>query len=365
MNLISTESNEEFMRYWKDILSMSQRALSDKDELAAVSVIKKGQLEVRFSIHDNWNGGIDYWDIIIKLKYTDYYTLTDRSSLEKKILESVNSFHCDDSNIIANVIIEPLVERIIDWKSVIPDTKESTIKLVLEEKNVLTDHATGKALYKSEGAEEDYQKRHYKILSIASRAGFDYPINANSLAEWWEEVRCIPTYAERRSYISKKFSPLMQKLQESEDNTASLNFSLISEKSDTVMKAVEDAEVFIRNGRFDSAVDRIHTAFHGYLQHLLTKHHVSFDSEDSLPALYTKLHTFYGNSIQPHDVASRIKKIVRSGIGVVDAVNDLRNNNTLAHPNDPLIQKREAELVIRLINVLIEFIEDVEQKLIT
>lgn len=93
----------------------------------------------------------------------------------------------------------------------------------------------------------------------------------------------------------------------------------------------------------------------------MTNHSIAFGKDDGLPALYNKLHEYYGNSIQPQEVAARIKATVRSAIGVVNSINELRNNNTVAHPNGELIQKREAQLVIRLVNAIVDYIEDIEK----
>ena len=51
---------------------------------------------------------------------------------------------------------------------------------------------------------------------------------------------------------------------------------------------------------------------------------------------------------------------MRSGAGIITAVNELRNNNTIAHPNGSLIQEREARLVIKFVNAAVDYIEDVE-----
>lgn len=48
---------------------------------------------------------------------------------------------------------------------------------------------------------------------------------------------------------------------------------------------------------------------------------------------------------------------------MVTTVNELRNNNTVAHPNGNLIQKREAQLVIRLVNAIIDYVEDIEKSI--
>lgn len=35
--------------------------------------------------------------------------------------------------------------------------------------------------------------------------------------------------------------------------------------TDAIFKAIDDTEVFMSEGKYDSAFDRVHTAFHGYL----------------------------------------------------------------------------------------------------
>lgn len=253
-----------------------------------------------------------------------------------------------------------MIEQYIDWNAILPATKESTIALIREEQIMLSDVATGKASFKEDGIEDAYQERHLQILTIADKAGFDYPVTANTLVEWWGEVKNMPHYSDRREYISEMFAPLLKMLRESEDNGTDVSFQQIATRSGTIQKAVEDAEVFIREGRYDSAVDRVHTACHGYLRQVLTEHGVAYGADEGLPSLFAKLHGYYGDSIQPADVAERLKTILRSAGGMINAVNELRNNNTIAHPNGQLIQKREAQLVIRLVNAVVDYIEDVE-----
>lgn len=348
--------------YWKDLVSTVLRAFQEQKNADAIFVIKNSKLMIEFNNHDNWNGGIDYWDIVFQLKYRDYKFLGERkNAIENDLLTVLEQFHTDEGNPIANVIIKPIIERFVDWQAANPATKESTIQQIEAEKELLTAIATGKS-YKDDGVEEEYQQRHRYICSVASKAGFEYPIVCDSLAEWWIQIRDVGSYSERRAHISQMFAPVLKLLRESDDSL-DVDFTQIAMRSNTIRKAIEDATVFIREGKYDSAVDRIHTAFHGYLRQLLTEHHIIFAKDDGLPALYNKLHDFYGNSIQPPDVAARVKAIVRSGAGVVNSVNELRNNNTIAHPNGILIQEREAQLVIRLVNAIVDYLEDVERSL--
>ena len=118
--------------------------------------------------------------------------------------------------------------------------------------------------------------------------------------------------------------------------------------------------MFIREERYDSAVDSVHTACHGYLRAVLSEHGVSYSADDGLSVLFAKPHGYYGGAIQPADVGERIKRILRSAGGIITAVNELRNNNTIAHPNGQLIQRREAKLVIWLGNAVVDYIEDIK-----
>ena len=351
--------------YWKKLSSTAVRFLKDRGKKEACFVVKNSSFDVEYSHHDNWNGGIDYWNLVFELKYKDYFALGDKkNTVEGDIMLAFNQFHTDDNNPIANVIIQPLIEQFIDWNAVYPSTKADILSIIKEEQNMLTDVATGKLSFKEDNVEYSYQKRHLAILDYAERAGFEYPIKANTLAEWWIEVKTYSTYAERREYISSLVSPLLKTLRESDDNSVPVNFQQIAKKSEIIQKAVEDANVFIREGKYDSSMDRVHTALHGYLRELLVEHKIAFKEDDSLPALFTKLYHYYSNSIQPVAVGERVKGILRSASGMINAVNELRNNNTIAHPNGQLIQAREAHLVIRLVNAVVDYIEDVESQAI-
>ena len=128
-------------------------------------------------------------------------------------------------------------------------------------------------------------------------------------------------------------------------------------------KAAEDAELFIREGSYDLAFDRIHTAFSDYIKHLLKEHDLHFEKDDSLSELLTKLYEYYCSHIQQKDAGDRIKTILQSTEGMINTIDELKNNNADAHSDGQLIEKREAQLVISLINSIVDYIDDVEKEL--
>ena len=52
------------LKYWRDLTSLALRLLQEQGNSQAAFVIKNSTLRVELNEHDNWNGGIDYWDII-------------------------------------------------------------------------------------------------------------------------------------------------------------------------------------------------------------------------------------------------------------------------------------------------------------
>lgn len=347
----------------RSLVSMALETLKEQANGDAVAVIRNSKFHAEYSDHDNWNGGIDYYTLVFELKRRDFLSIEpNREKIASEILEKIKLFSRDDHDIISSCDIKAELEEYFDWMNAIPHTKDSTIKLICEEWELLEAIATGKS-YKDEGVEQEYKERHQLICSIAEKTGFEYPITCNSLAEWWVEIRDIGSYADRRAAISKTFSPLIERLRKSEESER-VEFADIADGSVAVQKAIEDANLMIGAGNYESAVDRVHTAFHGHLFDLIRRHEIDCTDDDKLPALYSKLHSYYASTLQPPEMADKIRQIIRAGASMVNAVNEIRNNNTVAHPNGQLIQKREAELVIHIVNAVVNYIDSVEQEMI-
>ena len=60
-----------------------------------------------------------------------------------------------------------------------------------------------------------------------------------------------------------------------------IDFSEIS-LTQVISKAVNDAELLMQQGKYDSAFDRVHTAFHGYLRKILNNRNVQYEESDTL-----------------------------------------------------------------------------------
>ena len=77
--------------YWKDLISTALRVFQEQNNTDAVYVIKNGKLETEWVHHDNWNGGVDYWEIIFELKYHNYSFVENRKNvIEKALFDVIN-----------------------------------------------------------------------------------------------------------------------------------------------------------------------------------------------------------------------------------------------------------------------------------
>ena len=137
-----------------------------------------------------------------------------------------------------------------------------------------------------------------------------------------------------------------------------IDFSSIS-LTEVISKAIADAELLMEQGKYDSAFDRIHTAFHGYLRKILDNKQVGYEESDTLSQLYTKLHTEVSANIGSTEIAELVRKSLRSASGVIAAINEMRNRHSLSHPNDDLLQKREAEFAIKLVKDMSDYINSI------
>lgn len=133
--------------------------------------------------------------------------------------------------------------------------------------------------------------------------------------------------------------------------------SLPQNASDTVMRALADGQYLLEQGRPSSAVDRVHTALHGYLRILCDEAEITFAPGDSVQRLLRLLRENHPNLRGIVVGADEISRIMMSLGTMVEAVNTLRNTMSLAHPNDDLLGESEAVLVINAVRAILHYLE--------
>jgi hypothetical protein len=118
----------------------------------------------------------------------------------------------------------------------------------------------------------------------------------------------------------------------------------LKEMTDSTWLAIEDAKVLLRTNGPISAVDRVHTAIHAYLKLICDLAGLTYVRDANVEALFGLIRDHHERF---KDLGTRSKSIVtilRSLAKVFTAVNDIRNNASLAHPTE-LLEEDEAMLV--------------------
>jgi hypothetical protein len=127
--------------------------------------------------------------------------------------------------------------------------------------------------------------------------------------------------------------------------------------SESVDRALLDAEQLIRSRGAASAVDRVHTALHGYLRAMLERRGIEIPKDASITRLYTLLResdTVLSTAGHRED---DIQKIIRSMGSVVDSLNTLRNRASGAHPTEQVLDEPEAMLAINATRTLLHYLD--------
>jgi hypothetical protein len=169
--------------------------------------------------------------------------------------------------------------------------------------------------------------------------------------------------------VLEKFPPLSDSLRTVEraewmrgliarlESSGDISFQIVAATSTVVQQAIDDAEVLMGKNGFSSAVDRMHTALHGYLISICQKANIEYGEQPSLPYLF-KLIWEKHPAFQTQDLhAPQIGRILRSFTGAINGLNELRNSRSLSHPNEALLPSAEAMLFINTVKTLFVYLD--------
>jgi Abortive infection C-terminus len=102
--------------------------------------------------------------------------------------------------------------------------------------------------------------------------------------------------------------------------------------SDTVRRAIDDAEALLAKGGPTSAVDRVHTALHGHLRYLCDAAGIDNETDDTMAALLKKLRRGHPMLTDLGPRAPDVERVLNASATILDALNPLRNRGSVAHP---------------------------------
>lgn len=159
----------------------------------------------------------------------------------------------------------------------------------------------------------------------------------------------------RNALLHKKLSDVATRL---ESSTVLVKDVAPASASEVVRVALNEAEHSIGRGIARSAVDRTHTALHGYLKDMCDEANIQYGSNPGMTELYKLLRNEYPAFQNTGPRQLDIDSICKTLANVVDKLGPIRNHSSLAHPQDELLDEPEAILAINAARTLFHYLED-------
>lgn len=127
--------------------------------------------------------------------------------------------------------------------------------------------------------------------------------------------------------------------------------------SESVDRALRDAEHLITNGDgAASALDRVHTALHGYLLQLCANAQLLGAGErPSMTAAFKLLREGHPRMGYTGPRAAEVGAVMRAAAAIVEGLNTLRNNASNVHPNEEILPEPEAMCMVNLARTLLHY----------
>jgi hypothetical protein len=128
--------------------------------------------------------------------------------------------------------------------------------------------------------------------------------------------------------------------------------------SEVVERALRDAQELLRTTGAVSGVDRVHTALHGYLQEICRSAGIQVPDDSSLTKLFKQLREEHPAFKDFGPRSNDILRLAGAFGTIIDTLNPLRNQASVAHPNAVLLKEPEAMLVINAVRTILHYLDE-------
>jgi hypothetical protein len=142
-----------------------------------------------------------------------------------------------------------------------------------------------------------------------------------------------------------------------EDATSAIDNPSLKITSIVVERAIKDAECLLQTSGASSSVDRLHTALHGYLKAVCADAGIRYEEDATTSRLFRLLRQNHPALQKLGARQSDIEKILQCFGTIIDVMNPIRNKASIAHPNENLLEKDEALLVINASKTILHYLD--------
>jgi hypothetical protein len=181
------------------------------------------------------------------------------------------------------------------------------------------------------------------------------------MIEYWKVQKATPLYDYQifNPVLYKECKKIVEQLKNAipiEDigaltpNSSDNDFALLAQ---SIKESIEKNQP-------EQALDRLHTFVIKYVRELCVRHAIDFEKDTPLHSLFGLYVKFLlKNDLVESEMSGRILK---SSISVLEAFNDVRNNQSFAHDN-PILNKNESVLIFNDISNTLRFLESIERRI--
>lgn len=127
--------------------------------------------------------------------------------------------------------------------------------------------------------------------------------------------------------------------------------------SEVVERALADAANLLKTSGAVSAVDRVHTALHGWLKAACAEASIPLGADPNINEVFQALRQHHPKLQLAGPRADEVTKILRALSKIVDAINTLRNRASVAHPNEELLDETDGMLAINTCQTLLHYLD--------
>ena len=177
------------------------------------------------------------------------------------------------------------------------------------------------------------------------------------LCGFWDFKMDRYDWDDKDCYDYQLVQNIIERLQSSE----SVNLPEVQQYKNIDMLA-QDIEHNISNGTPELVLDRLHTYAAMFLREICDNHNLPVADDKgnmySIDGLAGKLKGYYSDSNYCKSKFSTLA--IKTMISLFAKFNDVRNDNSFAHPND-VLEKAEAEYVVKTMLSTLQFITKIEE----